>query len=363
MSSPPRWIESERIWAITRYRDAAFLLKSDDVVLVDVVGRLGRVSDRLGGAFPNLLLLLGTSHPFQNGAAHDAARAALKELMGAMLRRWTADAIGVLASGLFAPFAHGAAFDAAKEIATALPAGILAGTLGIDAAKIETLGELSRTISTIWHRDTLPLKELRATEAAAERAVALLRETLGSGRSAEFARAAFLTMAGVDTTAGLLGSAIHLLSQRPDLQERLRTDAAAVPDAVNETLRMWPPLRRIVGRTTLREIALPDAVLPRGAILLIDLERAHRDADVFAEPERFDPGRKAPPPLAFGFGAHACVGAALARLEAKVLIEQLVRDYAVQPAGEAVRGTSADWHEFLRLPIRLERPGSPLLAS
>jgi cytochrome P450 len=353
LSSPPRWIESERIWAITRYRDAAFLLKSDDVVLVDVVGRLSRISDRLGGAFPNLLLLLGTSHPFQNGAAHDAARAALKEMMGAMLRRWTDDAIGASASELLAPFADGAPFDAAKEIATALPAGILAGMLGIDAVEIETLGELSRTISTIWHRDTLPLKELRAMEVAAERAVALLRETLGSGRSAEFARVAFLTMAGVDATAGLLGSAIHLLSLRPDLQQRLRTDPSLIPDAAGETLRMWPPLRRIVGRTTLREIVLPDAVLPRGAILVIDLERAHRDGDVFAEPERFDLGRRGPPPLAFGFGAHACVGAALARLEAKVLIERLVRDYVVRPAGEAVRGTSADWHEFLRLPIRL----------
>ena len=126
---------------------------------------------------------------------------------------------------------------------------------------------------------------------------------------------------------------------------------------------MWPPLRRIVGRTMLREIALPDAVLPRGAILLIDLERAHRDADVFAEPERFDPGRKGPPPLAFGFGAHACIGAALARLEAKVLIERLARDFTVHPAGDAVRGTSPDWHEFLRLPIRLELRSSPLPQS
>ena len=363
MSGPPRWIESERVWAVTRYRDAAMLLKSDDVALVDVVEHLGRISTRLGGAFPNLLLLLGTSHPFQNGAAHEAARAALKDMIGGMLRHWTADAIGGLVSRLLAPLADGTAFDAVQEIATALPSAILADTLAIDAAKIQTLRELSRTISTIWHRDTFALKDLRAMEAAAARQVALLRDSMDGAQSAEFARIAFLVLAGVDSTAGLLGSAIHLLSERPSLQERLRADPALAPDVVNETLRMWPPLRRIVGRTMLREIALPDAVLPRGAILLIDLERAHRDGDVFAEPERFDPGRKGPPPLAFGFGAHACVGAALARLEAKVLIERLARDFAVHPAGDAVRGTSPDWHEFLRLPIRLERRSSPLPQS
>lgn len=346
-------MEKDRVWWVTRYRDAALLLKSEDVPLLEPVEWLGRISARLGGAFPNLILLLGGSYPFRNGEAHLASRAALKETIGAATRAWTAPAIAALAAKLVAPFADGREFDAAREIARAMPETILAGTLGTTSANIRTMSMLSRTVSEIWHHLTPPLAELRALEAAAAREIALLRETHGEERSAAFAGIAFLALAGVDSTSGLIGSLIHLLAEQPALQDRLRDNPAMIPDVVNETLRLWPPLRRIVGRRTMSEVALADAVLPRDAVLVIDLERAHRDADAFTEPDRFLPERKGPPSLVFGFGAHACLGAALARLEARVLVEMLLRDFVVVSAGNAQRATSPDWNEFARLPVRL----------
>jgi len=348
-------MEKDRVWWVTRYRDTALLLKSEDVPLLEPVEWLGRISARLGGAFPNLILLLGGSYPFQNGAAHLAARAVLKETIGAATRAWTADAVAALAAKLIAPFADGREFDAAREIARAMPQTILAGTLGTTPAHVQTMSMLSRTVSEVWHHLTPPLKELHALEAAASREVALLRETHGEERSAAFASIAFLALAGVDSTSGLIGSLIHLLAEQPALQDRLRENPHLIADVVNETLRLWPPLRRIVGRRTRSEVALADAVLPREAVLVIDLERAHRDADAFAEPDRFLPERKGPPSLVFGFGAHACLGAALARLEARVLVETLLRDFVVVSAGNALRATSPDWNEFARLPVRLTR--------
>ena len=104
MSEPPRWIESERVWAITRYQDAVTLLKSDDVVIVEAASNLKMLSDRMGkNAFPNLIRLLGTSHPFQNGAAHRDAHLAIRSLIGTVQRRWPPDGIDRLAEDLLAP--------------------------------------------------------------------------------------------------------------------------------------------------------------------------------------------------------------------------------------------------------------------
>jgi cytochrome P450 len=347
-------METDRAWRITRYRDAALLLKSDDAPMLEPVRWLERMSARLGGAFPNLILLLGGTYPFQNGELHLAARAALKDTAGAASRSWTGEAMAALAAELIAPFADGREFDAAREIARAMPLAILGRTLGTAPVHVETLCGLSRTVSEIWHRLTPPLRELHALEAAASREVDLLRRTHG-GQDSAFPAIAFLALAGVESTSGLLGSLIHVLAEKPQLQDRLRADPAAIPDVVNETLRLWPPLRRIVGRRTTNEIALDGAVLPRDAVLVIDLERAHRDADAFAGPDSFLPGRKGPPSLVFGFGAHACLGAALARLEARVLVETILRDFTVVAAGNAERAIGPDWNSFARLAVRLER--------
>jgi cytochrome P450 len=353
LNAPPRYLEKERVWHVTRYRDVALLLKSEHVLLAEQVDGLTKLSARLGGAFPNLVALLSGTYPFRNGAAHEAARAALKDTVGAATRSWTAGKIAALARGLLAPFADGCTFDAAREIANAMPVAIVADALRTTPETIATLSTLSRTVSEIWYHFAPPLKTLRALEEVAAREMALLRAACDG---TEFGGIAFLAMAGTDTTSGLLGNLIHVLAERPALQRELRENPAAIPDAVNETLRLWPPLRRIVGRKTTAEVALDGATLPRDAVLLIDLERAHRDADAYPEPDAFLPGRKGPPPLVFGSGAHMCLGVVLARLEARVLVETLLRDFTAVTAGEAERGSHPDWNEFVRLPVRLARP-------
>jgi cytochrome P450 len=353
-AQPPRWQSDRRAWLITRYADATRLLKSDDISIIDVVKKLQKLSDRMNGAFSNTILLFGNSHPVQNLPTHNPIRAELKDLVGDILRRWTADKVGDLVVELLASAAEGDCLDAIQILAKPIPATIIADALGLQLPEFYRCGELTRELSTIWSREVHALRDLFALEKSAAALVQLLTTKFGGDRREEFAGMAFLTLAGVDTTTGLLGSAIYILSQDRTLQNRLREEPALVNGFVNETLRCCPPARRIYGHRTVRDITLSGVEIPRDAFLIFDVESAHHDPDAYPDPGQFDPTRSGPPNLAFSAGAHACVGVALARLEAKVLIDRLLQDYAMTPASEARLGNSRDWYEFESLPIRLE---------
>jgi cytochrome P450 len=118
---------------------------------------------------------------------------------------------------------------------------------------------------------------------------------------------------------------------------------------------LFPTSAETIFYRTERELSLSTVTIPHGASLIIDIESAHHDPEAYPDPERFDPAREGPPSLAFGVGAHACVGGALARLEAKALVDGLLRDHIILPVGDAKLRPSRDWFEFESVPIRLER--------
>ena len=355
MSGPPRWIEGERVWAVTRYRDAVALLKSNDVAIVEVASNLQTLSDRMGkDAFPNLIRLLGSSHPFQNGAAHRDAHQSIRSLIGSVQRRWPADRIDRLVENLLTPAMTGACVDFVPLLSRPLPAIIAADMLDMDVAVFHRSTDASRRISSIWHRDAMALRDLHALESVAADLVALFGGAFGGAREFEYAQIAFLTLAGASTTKGFLESALFVLANDLALQQTLHSAPSLIPAFLNEVLRTRPPLRRIIGRRTTREIELGECVLPRSALLIIDLERTQRDGEVFPDPDRFDILHAGPPTLAFGVGAHACLGAALARVTARVTMERVLKSVVITPAGEAETAVDPDWNEFKALPLRME---------
>lgn len=133
-----------------------------------------------------------------------------------------------------------------------------------------------------------------------------------------------LSFAGHETTTGLIGNAVRRLLEVPDRWEQLRDDPALLPTAVEEVLRFDTSViawRRI----TTRPVELGGAALPQGAKLLLMLAAANRDPDRFPDPDGFDLQRPdARAHLSFGKGIHFCLGAALARLELRVVLEQLL---------------------------------------
>ncbi|MFB1297098.1 cytochrome P450 [Mycobacterium sp. pW049] len=130
--------------------------------------------------------------------------------------------------------------------------------------------------------------------------------------------------AGGESTASLIGSAVGILATRPELQSELRADPARIPAFLEEVLRYEPPFRGHY-RHVLTDCDLAGARLPEGSRLLLLWGAANRDPAHVDDPDEFRidrPDSKAH--LAFGRGAHFCVGAALARLEARIVLQHLL---------------------------------------
>jgi cytochrome P450 len=142
---------------------------------------------------------------------------------------------------------------------------------------------------------------------------------------------------------------MKLLADHPDQRAMLGAEPALLPGAIEEMLRREPPTQ-ISARQATRDIALHGETIPRDTRVLLLWGAANLDEREFAEPERFDIRRSPSRHLSFGHGAHFCMGAALARLEAQVAFSELLRcmpEFAVREEPERVRSVWAWGYESL----------------
>ncbi|OBB12418.1 cytochrome [Mycolicibacterium setense] len=161
-----------------------------------------------------------------------------------------------------------------------------------------------------------------------------------------------LVGAGGESTASLIGSAAWILSRRPDLAEQLRRDPAMIVPFLEEVLRFESPFRGHY-RHVLADTELAGITLPADSHLLLLWGAANRDGEVFDAPSEFRPERpNVKAHLAFGKGGHFCLGAALARLEARIVISSLLSARtAIRPAGDSEWQPSLLVRRLRQLPL------------
>jgi cytochrome P450 len=135
-----------------------------------------------------------------------------------------------------------------------------------------------------------------------------------------------LLIAGHETTANLIGNGLLALLRHPGQLERFRADPDLDRSAVEELLRYDGPVQ-MVERIALEDVELGGVTIPRGRIVVLCLGAANRDPGVFREPERLDLARDPNHHVAFSGGHHFCLGASLARVEARIALGQLVRRF------------------------------------
>jgi len=136
--------------------------------------------------------------------------------------------------------------------------------------------------------------------------------------------AGLLGGAGAETVTKLVGNAVVLFARHPDQWQKILDDPAKVAPAVEEILRYYPP-SQYQGRYSVRDMTLHGTTIPAGYPVLLVTGAAARDERYFADPDRFDIDRPPSLALGFGYGIHSCLGAALARMESRIAIDELAR--------------------------------------
>ena len=234
-----------------------------------------------------------------------------------------------------------AAFDVVVDYALPIPIEVIGHILGVDTSDMAQFRAWSEAAIDIFSRAQSPERRA-ATQAAAEAIMAFLDAAMAERRRAprddiicdllavQAATGALsdseirvncmnLLLGGNVTTADLIANAVWLLLTHPVELARLRADPALITGAIEEVLRLEPPTDG-TQRVASRELEIHGCPVHRRQVVAVMLHAANRDPAQFTDPHRFDITRREGPHLAFGGGAHLCLGAPLARLEAQVAV-------------------------------------------
>lgn len=263
-------------------------------------------------------------------------------------------------------------FDFIADLAGKLPMDVISELIGVPAADRAELRRLSdllvhreegvddvppagveAALSLVtYYADMLAQRRARRTD---DLTSALLDAEIDGDHLTDDEIMGFLflmVVAGNETTTKLLGNAWYWAWRNPDERAKPFADPARIPDWVEETLR-YDTSSQMLARTTTAPVELHGIVIPDAARVVLLVGSANRDERVFSSPDRYDldrPDSEMQQIASFGFGRHFCLGASLARLEARVCLEELVArvaDYDVDPEGIArvhsvnVRGLAA----------------------
>ncbi|MDQ1704476.1 MAG: hypothetical protein QOF18_842 [Frankiaceae bacterium] len=264
----------------------------------------------------------------------------------------------------------GGEVDFVSAVAARLPTRVIGQVMGLPAADWERLHTLAERITrgqdpafaadadsagrASQEMGGYAFEFATARAAAATQPDDLTAVLLSAHPPAEFASLFVqLVTAGQDTTATLLSSGVLALLEHPDQLTRLRADPSLVPTAVEEMLRWANPLHYF-RRTATADTTLHGAAIAAGDKVAMFYTSANRDEVVFSDPQGFDIRRSPNRHLSFGVAEHFCVGAHLARLEARVFFTELLATFTdIQLAGAPVRLRSNLNNGLRTLPVRL----------
>lgn len=365
-------------WRLTRHRDVVRCLRESNVGVRRSDGSLpapASPEDRLGAMRGSFMLQ-------QDPPAHTRLRRLVSKAFTPRAVEALRPKIGEIVTSCLDRVAANGALDVIGDLALPVPSTVICEMLGVPLSDRERFTQWTAQATHGLAAAFAPPDVLsRATDAAlslrgyfdaliAERRrrlgddllSALIRaEEEGDRLSGEelVAQAVGLLIAGFETTIGLIGNGVRQLLLHPGELARLRAEPSLLPSAVEECLRFDGPILLTI-RILHEDTAFGEHTLPKDAPVMCMLAAANRDPEAFPDPERFDVSRTPNEHLAFGGGAHFCLGAHLARLEAQLAIGALVRRFD----GLVLESERVEWGASLfrvpgRLPIRFRTARQP----
>ncbi len=316
----PVYNEATHAWMITRFAD------------VEAVLRDPRISKKIQRetATP-----FETSVLFRDPPDHGRIRGLLNRVFAEMPENLE-DRVLRIADGLIDRMKEGRKADFMRDFALPLPVAVIAEVLGIPAGDTARLHGWSsefiidegvsqaesdqRQYAAICGMEEY-FRSLIASGPVGGMIGAMLRaDPLGDKLSQDelIGNCILLMVAGHETTVNLLGNGLYLLLQKRERLERVASDPKLLPSMIDETLRFESPVQLGTFRVTAESVEIGGKTIEAGAMISAVIGAANRDPEVFPDPDTFDPGRASNRHLAFGFGPHRCIGAQLARTEARV---------------------------------------------
>jgi cytochrome P450 len=318
---------------------------------------------------------------FLDPPEHDRLRALVSRAFTGRRTAALEDRVRAICAGLLDPFVGGDGFDFVQDFGALLPSTVISTLMGVPDSDRE---EVRQLIDRVFHiepgvgmvndvsfgaqielnvyfrgqladrhrtpRDDL-FTELDQAEIVDTDGVT---RRLTEDEAADFAN--LIVSAGTETVARLLGWAAVVLGAHPDQRAELAADPTLIPDAVEELLRYEAP-SPVQGRWTTREFEIHGVTLPEASKVLLLTGSAGRDERAYPEADRFDIHRRFDQHVSFGYGIHFCLGAALARLEGRVALEETLRRWPSWDVDDAsaVRLHTSTVRGWKRVPIRVER--------
>jgi cytochrome P450 len=343
-------------WVVTRYADVMKVLKNSQLFSSQAIARSSQPA------------WLGRPNPFADSMfvmdppQHGRLRNLISRAFGAGAVSRIEPQVRAHAQQLAAALPAGRSVDFVQAFAQQLPAVVLAELLGVDVAlhshfkrwsdHIVSIGavaadnharqaEVRNTVEEM-ERYLKEVIEQRRREPKDDLVSDLLRARVGDEVLTEREVLGFLFLllvAGLETTVYLLGHSIRTLMEFPEVLAALHADSSRVPRFVDEVMRYEPPVHGAL-RLTTGEVELSGVQLPPGELVLALIGSACHDETVFPDPDRFVLDRQNTHNLPFGYGAHFCVGAHLAKLEGRLGLEALLARFRTIVPGDG----SVQWN-------------------
>ena len=347
---PVQWSDAHRAWVVLGHVELSEAFRDGRLLSADRVTPLERVAAHRPSSFAKVVELLGGWMVFRDPPLHTHLRDPMRNVFTprrvATLEEMVSQVVDEIVDGL------DDVIDVREDFAGPLPAWVIAAVLGVEATERDRFQGWSDDLATIvFATDPHTTAPEQATAAAGEfsdffqrlieRERAEPSETLmtalvnGAGdrlSDLELVGACTLILfAGHETTTSLLMNTMGLLATRPDLVEALRV--GELDTALEELLRVLGPTRSMYRKVAVAHERGGQALAVDDNVLLC-VAAANHDPDVFDEPGRLKLNRDPNPHLTFGWGLHHCLGAHLARLEARLALKALLGRYRTfEPVG------------------------------
>lgn len=341
---PVHWDPFLHAWVVTRHADAITVLHRLSAACTPTPEQLRAMG--LGHLTP-LAEVLVRQMLFMDAPAHTRLRSLAAHGFTPRRVAHLRDHVQEIMDDLIDRVAPAGRVDVIAEIAGPFPTIVTAEMLGVPAADHPQLKAWSADFAEILgisqHDPERAARALRAVTEMADYFRSALRARSSTGREGliqafaaaeeqgdrltedEIVANCIITMVGgQETMTNLVGNGLLALLRHPDELERLRADAALVPSGVEELLRFDSPTQHTT-RIAVEDLTLGGRTIRARQSVVVVLGAANRDPERFPDPDRLDLGRPDNRHLAFGWAAHFCFGAPLARIEGQVAFETLLR--------------------------------------